>query len=278
MVIVGSFILPHGSLIFEPDKLNKESEKLAAKRLNKAMIQCSKKINELKPDIILLTTPHSISLDNNFGIYLNKKASGSAEWEGNYSNYNIEIKLDQNLSKKLLLHLQQEHSNVSGITCFSPSVGTAPLRWAEVVPLWFLRKLKETKYIILSQPMRRYKPLIMKDELLALGYNLNDFFDNLSLRVVVIVSADLAHTHGDGMHYKFSDKAEIFDQAIENWAKTLDINFLLNDAGSVYDESHCCGFTGFLILQGLLENLDVKKEVLSREKITYFGMIVTSFL
>lgn len=278
MVIVGSFILPHGSLIFEPEKIESKDKQIAAGNLYNAMVKCSKKISELNPDIIFLTTPHSISLDENFGIYLNTKASGSAEWDGNYSNYKVEIDIDHKISNELLNQLKKNKCNISGITCFSPSVGTAPLRWAEVVPIWFLKDLIKPKYMLLSQTLRRYKPLEMVDEILSLGRNIKEFLANLTQKVVIIISADLAHTHEKAMHYDFSENAQIFDKSIENWVKTLNIDFLLKDAGSILDESHCCGFTGFLMLQGMLENSKIKSEILSREVVTYFGMMVASFL
>ena len=73
MPLVGSFIYPHGAIT-----LSKEAPNIpeAAHRLHDAMKEASKQIQDLKPDIIFLTTPHGISLNEAYVVYGNAKASG----------------------------------------------------------------------------------------------------------------------------------------------------------------------------------------------------------
>ena len=73
MPLVGSFIMPHGALT-----LTKEDPSIPppAHRLHDACMEVGKQINDLKPDIIFLTTPHGVSLNNDYVIYGNSKAAG----------------------------------------------------------------------------------------------------------------------------------------------------------------------------------------------------------
>lgn len=270
MTILACFIVPHGSMVLDP------SIGADVSTLHAAMEQFGEKVQKLQPDIVFLTTPHSIALDYEFGIYRNSKARGTAGWEGQYDEFSAEIDLDTEFSDQLINQLTKQEAAVKGITCFSPSVGEAPLRWGEVVPLWFLREV-QTKYIVMSQPLRRYQPLDMTKELLMMGQSLYDFLQTSAKRVVVVVSGDLAHTHQDGLHYRYSSSAEPFDQAIEDWVRSQNIEDLVVTAGSFLEEALCCGYASFVMLHGLLERGNFRNEFVVRSHPTYFGMLVASF-
>ncbi len=275
MVVVGAYILPHGAMILDPnkDKIPKE-----AIDIHHAMIKMAKNINDLKPDLIFLTTPHGIALSNDFGIYMNKGGSGSAEWNNDYKKYKVQVEFDQEISNELIEYLLDKETAIHGIATFSLGVD-APFRWAEAVPLWFLRKLStKPKYIIMSQPMRRHeetKELIL--ETLTLGNDLRLFFESLEKRVVVIISADLGHTHQTNGPFGFSEEVELFDKLMEKWAGTLDEKLLIKKAVPKLDEALCCGYIGFILLQGMLNGKGFTPEVITRATPSYYGMMIAQY-
>jgi len=276
MVIVGAFILPHGSMILDPKKKGLPKE---AKDLYNAMIDAAKAIEKLKPDLIFMTSPHGIALSNDFGIYLNKGAKATAEWENEYKDYVVNIEIDQEVSNELLDYLLEKETAITGIAAYSPSA-SAYLRWGDAVPLWFLRNLStKPKYVLLSQPLRRHdqtEDLI--PETLCLGNDLRIFFEKLEKRVVIIISADMGHTHDKNGPYGFSEDAAPFDALMEEWAGTLDSKLLVKKAVSKLGEALCCGYIGFVMLQGMLEKKKLKPEVTSRSVPTYYGMMVAKYL
>jgi aromatic ring-opening dioxygenase LigB subunit len=276
MGIVGAFILPHGSMILDPKK-NGISQKVI--RLHDEMKKIGKIINQISPDIIFLTTPHSVALSHDYGIYLNKHASGTAEWNGEYREFSINIKLNQDLSSKILNFLQDKNSAVQGISAYASDINF-PLQWGEVVPLWFLKDLpSKLEYIILSQPLRRFeytKEIIT--ESILLGNNLNKFFESIHKRVALIISADLSHTHEKEGPYGFSEESEIFDNFIQDWAASLKSKILTERVIPILDKAMCCGLIGFAILQGMIGNDNFKPDILIRETPSYYGMMVASYL
>lgn len=276
MPLVGAFVLPHGSMILEPKKRAVPKEAI---EIHNAMVSVSNTIINLEPSLIFLTSPHGVALSHDFGIYLNVAGSGTAEWDDEYKEYEVHIDFDQEQAKRLLGYLRERGAFVSGISAFSAGVD-APLRWGEVVPLWFLRNLsKETRYIIMSQPMRRYKEAReMVSESLALGKNLKSFFESLEEKAIVIVSADLAHTHSRDGPYGFSETAKTFDSLIGKWASTMDESLLLGNASSILENALCCGYVGLVILQGMLEGTDFQSNVLARANPTYYGMMVAAYI
>lgn len=102
MVLIGSFFVPHGSLILDT------SEELisdSAMQIHIEMVKISQKIRELNPELCFLITPHGISLSNDYGLYANQMAEGTAEWENEYHNFKAEINLDQDETRKLFKFL-----------------------------------------------------------------------------------------------------------------------------------------------------------------------------
>ncbi|MFX1534481.1 MAG: hypothetical protein ACFFDI_09700 [Promethearchaeota archaeon] len=276
MTLIGAFILPHGSMILDPSK---KDVPVQAKELHDAMRDTVRVIEKIQPDLIFLSTPHGIALSHDFGIYMNKQGSGNAEWEGEYTNFKVKVEFDQSIAAQLHNFLKKNNVAISGITTYSASV-EAPLKWSEVVPLWFLKDLSsKPKYLIMTQPSRRYEQAVsMIPELLELGKLLKTYFDSLEQKIVVIISADLAHTHSAAGPYKYSEIAEPFDNLIERWAATLNADLLIKNASPLLNQALCCGYTGFVILQGLLEGADFQPKVLIRANPTYYGMLIAEYI
>jgi len=119
----------------------------------------------------------------------------------------------------------------------------------------------------------------MIPELLALGRNIARRFEEPGRRVAVVVSSDLAHTHLASGPYGYSPTAEPFDAACGRWAGTLNATALLVDAASLADRALSCGFTGMVMLHGLLSALPVRfvPDLLANAHPTYYGMLVSTF-
>ncbi|MEJ2251196.1 MAG: hypothetical protein P8Y97_16280 [Candidatus Lokiarchaeota archaeon] len=189
------------------------------------------------------------------------------------------MNLSQDLSTKLLNFLEGNKIAVQGISTYSSSVNI-PLRWGEVVPLWFLKDLPSNpEYVILSQPLRRSENTKdMISESISLGNNLKKFFESTDKRVVIIISGDLSHTHEKEGPYGFSEEAEICDKMIQDWAASLDSQILIDKVIQILDKALCCGLIGFAILQGMIGDDNFKPNVLIREAPSYYGMMVASYL
>lgn len=134
MVLVGAAILPHGSLVLDPS-LGSASLPAGSIELHQACIGCASHIRAMQPDIIILHTPHGLCLGNNLGVYLNPSAAGSAEWMGGWRDFRVSVRLHHDRAAGLLQHLQKKDVPADGVIAFAGF--DAPLRWAEVVPLWF---------------------------------------------------------------------------------------------------------------------------------------------
>ncbi|MFW9855388.1 MAG: hypothetical protein ACFFFG_10005 [Candidatus Thorarchaeota archaeon] len=275
MVIKSAFILPHGSMILNPSK---EGIPGQIGPLHNAMRLVGDTIAKKKPDLIFLSTPHGIALDNDYGLYKNQSARGTAEWDEEYGEYEVLVPLDQDITEQCYQWLKKHAIPVSKITCFAQTV-SIPLRWGEAVPIWFLKNTN-TKYLIMSQPTRRYEQAkSMIPELRQMGHLLAEFFQKMQKSITVIISGDLAHTHMQEGPYGYSETAEVFDALIQKWITSEGKNqtLLLEKAAEVLEEAMACGFTGFVLLQGILEKITLKSKLLASGHPTYYGMAVATY-
>ena len=177
--------------------------------------------------------------------------------------------------------------NVSGLKGFADSEPAA-LRWGEVVPLLLAvpeATRKRSRLLVWSQPLRRYtQSPAMVPELLRVGGILRKWIDGLPERVVVIISSDLAHTHLASGPYGFSNASEPFDRSVGHWAKDPlgNADALLVTARNLEDRAMSCGFTGLVMLHGMLFGSSGRagrapgwdSQLLANGHPTYYGMAV----
>lgn len=202
MGFVGAAILPHGAMIFDGDP---NSDSAACRERNSTMPpdlikDCStlyssceraaELVAEMNPQVVLLVTPHGISLSSGaLGVYMATSARGNALWNDGWQDIEVSVPLDAQLSGQLLDFVQKQGLKADGIVTFS--MMEAPLRWGEVVPLWFVKRKVDSdkvKYIVVSAGRQ-------SEGFEVIGRALHEFASNLHQRLVVVISGDLAHTH-----------------------------------------------------------------------------------
>jgi len=288
MPIIGAYILPHGALSLTPFKYPELKELVL---IHKSCCDISDEIKYSNPDLIVLTTPHGISLNTSFGVYLNSVAEGSAEWQGEWSEYKVKVEIDINHSKDFLNRIKIANIPSEGIVGYSDDM-PIPIRWGEVIPIWFIsqpyynysiKPIALPKFVFLSLPrIRLTEPELLVNDCLKLGKEIFEYFNLLDKKVIVITSADLAHTHDKSRLNTVEDEADLFDKSIELWATNPNENEnVLLECSKIVTKYKSCGYLGIVILQGVLRQLkdikEIKSEVLCNEHPTYFGMMVAKF-
>jgi len=252
MTITGCLILPHGAITLRAPKNSPALE--SCERLHLACQSASKSVvHSASPSLVVLITPHGISSSTNFAVYLNDFAEGDAEWDGDWKEFTAKCNLSLPISTSLIEHLSP-HIKVDGITAFAEVCGI-PLRWGEVIPLWFLHQNlpnhSTIQHVILSVPRRRMEhgaEMIL--ELEELGSLLVSFFHPLKENVVIVISGDLAHKHSHSIPHHptpfgLHDNSEPFDALIEKWAKNPRDRQSLVDASNMLNDVRSCGLRYF---------------------------------
>ena len=290
--VVGAFVMPHGGIAIAPWNLNTTNQtvKKEADEIHDACVRAGTMVRELDPDIVLLSTPHGIADLNDFVFYFNPLGSGSADTDNCACPpccFNVSVQLEVNMTHSIVTNLRNLKVAASALSAYGPpgeSEEPFPLKWGEVIPLHFLLKSAQTKpfhVVVISQPSRRYTDDVkMIPELLQLGKHMYELLESVPQRVAVVISGDLAHTHSKDGPYGYSPTAEPFDLACGRWVEFMSSSSLLVDAAGIVDKALSCGFTGFVMLQGLFEESSGgswTSELLVNHHPSYYGMLVGAF-
>ena len=301
MPIVSSLILPHGAMIFDggggctasaaqriqslPETLKEDCQTLFRATGEAANIAKATNL-----DVIFLNTPHGVSLSETHCVYLNSRAKGNAEWNSQWMEYDVNVSLDSDLARDFVEHLKKDSIPVEGMNAFTSC--EAPLRWGEVIPLWFFQDLTAAgvKVVIFSHPFRKSREQLTLPEMTTIGRSIAHFLSGLKQRVLYVVSGDLAHTHKTDCtlplylpdprwNMPTSEVALTFDLCVEHWVKCTPLTpgdvtgptKTTEKQSSTWDDTTCsvaeqwlskamdlrssslsCGIYGFGILHGIL--------------------------
>lgn len=114
-----------GGIALDPNHFHttNETAKQEAWKLNQAAHTVGQNVRDLKPDLVVLTSPHGIADLNKFMFFLNQAGSGPADTDNCNCPpccYNVSIQLDYNISSAMLKTLQSLGANVSGLTAYGP--------------------------------------------------------------------------------------------------------------------------------------------------------------
>ena len=290
---MGALVMPHGGIAIAPWNLNTTNTTVEkeAWAVHNACAEVGSLLGGLQPDIVLLSTPHGVSDLYNFMFYLNPSGSGSADTDNCVCPpccFNVTVSLDVNVTESLVMGLRGQKEAVSAISAFGPpgeSDEPFPLMWGEVIPLYFIQNDGKVPFhaVIISQPSRRYtEDVRMIPELLQLGKELYHVLESIPKRVAIVISGDLAHTHSKDGPYGYSPAAEPFDEACGEWAESMTDTPLLVEAAGLVDKALSCGFTGFVMLHGVLKEGGGagawQSRLYANFHPSYYGMMVASFI
>lgn len=122
--IVASFIMPHGGIALDPRHFNttNSTAKKEAWEIHNACVKVGQQMQQLKPDLVFLSTPHGVADLKNFLFYLNPQGQGHADTDNCQCPpccYSVSVNLDTKMSADLVKSLGLA-KNVSGLSAYGP--------------------------------------------------------------------------------------------------------------------------------------------------------------
>ena len=116
MPFVGAAIFPHGTMVLDKSMPNLPS---GAAELHDACVAAAASVAKARPHLIVLHTPHGISMGASLAVYRGRGAAGNALWMGSWSEFAVEVPFDDEQAGALLAALQEAGVDAQGLTCFS---------------------------------------------------------------------------------------------------------------------------------------------------------------
>ena len=251
MSILAAYCVPHPPIIL-PEVGRGEEGKI--RKTTEALSRIAQEIAQLKPDTIILITPHMVMYQDYFHIAPGKTAQGNLKQFG-APEVRLHASYDEELIKKLSLHLAQE-----SFPAGTQGVQDANFDHATIVPLYFIQK----EY----QDFNLVRIGLSGFDLAThyqLGKHIQQVVEDLGRRCIIVASGDLSHRLKEDGPYGFNPKGPIYDQAIMAALSSGHFNEILAMDADLYEEAGECGHRSFAIMAGCLDRKSVQSEAYSYE-------------
>ncbi|NLP30086.1 MAG: AmmeMemoRadiSam system protein A [Clostridiales bacterium] len=263
MSILTSYIVPHPPLIVP--EVGRGQENKIMDTIN-AYHNVAREISEIKPETIVVITPHSVIYQDYIHISPGKKASGNLKQFGNFKT-SIEVDYDVELVSKL-----EELAIQNEISAGTLGEKSKKLDHGTIVPLYFINQCFEDYKIVRIS----ISGLSFLDHY-RFGKCIKESVESLRRKVVIIASGDLSHRLKNDGPYSYAEEGPIFDKKVTEYMKTADFMGFLN-----FDEGFCelageCGLRGFIIMAGALDGYSLESDFLSYEGTFGVGYAVCKY-
>ncbi len=264
MSIAGAFIVPHPPIILP--EVGKGKEKEIQKTID-AYKETARQIAKLKPDTIVLTSPHAVMYSDYFHISPGQSARGDLGKFG-VNNVKVEAVYDSEFVNALTEAAEKEKLPAGTL-----GEREKALDHATIVPLRFINE-QYTSYKLVRIGLSGLSAL----DHYRLGKCIAGTAEKLARRVVFVASGDLSHKLKEDGPYGFDAAGPAFDKDITAaMAKSDFLRFL------TFDEDFCesaaeCGLRSFIIMAGALDGKAVNAEFLSYEGTFGVGYGVCAFI
>lgn len=264
MSIVAAFMVPHPPMIV-PD-IGRGSESQIEKTI-KAYDKVADQIAALKPETIIISSPHSVMYSDYFHISPGSGAVGSfADFGAPKVSFNVAY--DEELVNLVAARAEESRFPAGTLGEKRPE-----LDHGTMVPLWFiLKKYKDFKLV--RTGLSGYDLLKHYEY----GTMIKDAVESLGRRVVYVASGDLSHKLQDYGPYGFAEEGPEYDKRIMDVCSGARFGELFD-----FDENFCqkaaeCGHKSFVIMAGALDGQAVEATQYSHEDVTGVGYGICSFV
>ena len=263
MAIIAGFMVPHPPMIV-PD-IGKGSEEQIWET-TEAYERVADEIAALRPETIIITSPHSVMYADYFHISPGEGAEGSfARFRAPQVRFSETY--DTELADEICRRCDEEDfpAGTLGEKDSSLDHGT-------MVPLYFIRKRYNGGKII--RVGLSGQPLI---DHYRLGMIIRDAVNSTGRRAVFIASGDLSHKLQEYGPYGFAPEGPEYDRYIMDVMGRADFGETLEFDSTFCDKAAECGHRSFVIMAGAFDGMAVSAERLSHQDITGVGYGICTF-
>ena len=263
MSILAGFMVPHPPLIVPAVGRGSEEE---VRETIDAYDRVADEIAALKPETIIITSPHATMYSNYFHISPGQGAKGS------FADFGApQVKFDETYDSglwDLIASLAEAEDFPAGIE----GERKAQLDHGTMVPLWFIRK----KYSNFKIVRIGLSGLPLTDHY-HLGELIKAAVEKTGRRAVFVASGDLSHKlqyHGP---YGFAPEGPVYDERIMDVCGRAAFGELFDFDEDFCDKAAECGHRSFVIMAGAFDGLKIKATRFSHQDVTGVGYGICSF-
>lgn len=251
MSVVAAIIVPHPPIILPEVGKGKENE---VQNTIDAYKEVARRIAALKPDTIVLTSPHATMYADYFHISPGQMAYGDLGRFGAPSA-KVETAYDSEF-----VHALAESAEKVGLSAGTQGERDKTLDHATIVPLRFINE-QYTDYKLVRIGLSGLSVL----DHYRLGKCIAQTAEALNRCVVFVASGDLSHKLTQDGPYGFDEAGPAFDRDITTAMAKADFLRFLTYEESFSEAAAECGLRSFIIMAGALDGKAVDSDFLSYE-------------
>lgn len=263
MSVVAAYMVPHPPLIIP--KVGRGGEAVVQKTIE-AYQKVADEIAQLKPDTIIISSPHASMFTDYFSVSSGKVGMGSM---ASFGAPSVAFKedYDEELVKKIsVLAVEKEFPAGSlGETVHELDHGC-------MVPLWFIRQ-KYTDYKLVRVGLSG----LALTAHYSFGEIINEAVEALGRKVVYIASGDLSHKLKEDGPYGFAPEGPEYDKRIMDVCSRAAFGELFDFSDFFRECAAECGHKSFVIMAGVFDGKAVEAKELSHEDATGVGYGICTF-
>ena len=263
MSIKASFIVPHPPL--SVPNVGRGSEKQILKTIE-SYNQIAKEISEIKPETIIISTPHTKIYSDYYNVL------SAPILEGSFARFGA---AEVSFKEENDIELVKEIDNICKATTFAGGIiddDYNELDHGTMVPLYFIRKyLKDCKIVVIGLSEMNYISHYI------FGQIINQAVENLNKDVVYIASGDLSHKLQEYGPYGFIEEGPIYEEQIIDICKKGEFESLLGVDPILCEKAAVCGHKSFIMMSGAIANKELRTKFYSHEDVTGVGYQILSY-
>ena len=263
MPVLAAYMVPHPPMIV-PD-VGRGSEKQIEKTI-RAYEAAADEIAALKPDTIIISSPHSVLYADYFHISPGKSASGDFGRFG-AARVRFEETYDRELVEEICGLAEGK-----GFPAGTLGERDKQLDHGTLVPLYFT----EQKYRDFRLVRTGLSGLSLAEHY-EFGRIIREAIERTGRRTVYIASGDLSHKLQEYGPYGFAPEGPEYDRRIMDVCSRGAFGELLDFEESFCERAAECGHRSFVMMAGVLDGLTVEAKQLSHEDVTGVGYGVCTF-
>jgi AmmeMemoRadiSam system protein A len=263
MALLAAYMVPHPPIIIP--EIGKGEERKIQKTIS-AYEKIAEEIKLLKPDLIIVSSPHAPSYYDYIQISDGEKAKGS------FNNFGSRVEISVNYDREFISKLNEElakNNFPAGIL----GEQDQRLDHGTMIPLYFLNKVYKNydliRISISGLPLQMH---------FNFGRLLQKVITESRKKVVYLASGDLSHKLKKDGPYGFVQEGVEFDDEVAKIVRENKLEKLLNLDSQIVKKAAECGLRSFAIMAGLLSSYQTNSSLLSYEKTFGVGYMIAKFI
>ena len=263
MSMLGAIITPHPPVLLPEVGGGREREIAATDR---AMRTAAETVAAWQPDVIIVSSPHTILYRDYFHIAPGDGAVGDMSRFG-APEVRIQASYDTLLREEIIRRAEAEGLHAGTLGQRDPELDHGVL-----IPLYYLRKA-DVRCPIVRMGLSGFSPL----DHYRLGKCVQDAVNALGRRAVFLASGDLSHKLKADGPYGCAPEGPQFDDAVTHTMASGDFLEFLTIDPALCERAAECGLRSFQVMAGALDGLAVEPQLLSHEGTFGVGYAIALF-